>query len=162
MPRQDTTEFLAAFAVGTVLGIGATLLLRPEGRTAKERLLREITPQKRGGRRPGAGPVRRAPAREPRPARGRHRHGHRVEIAEDAIEAGRELLSEFRDEIRRIVDEARDEVKEALAGHHGEDGEAGDEPELEMEAGFDDTPRLRRERGRHGGGRRFGARAEEE
>ena len=28
MARQDTTDFLTAFAVGAVLGIGATLLLR--------------------------------------------------------------------------------------------------------------------------------------
>jgi hypothetical protein len=35
MARQNTTEVLAAFAVGTVLGIGATLLLKPEPQTAK-------------------------------------------------------------------------------------------------------------------------------
>jgi hypothetical protein len=30
MPRQDdTSDFLTAFAIGTALGVGATLLLRP-------------------------------------------------------------------------------------------------------------------------------------
>ena len=30
MARQDTVDFLTAFAVGSVLGIGATLLLTPD------------------------------------------------------------------------------------------------------------------------------------
>jgi gas vesicle protein len=30
MARHDNNDFLAAFAIGAVLGVGATLLLRPE------------------------------------------------------------------------------------------------------------------------------------
>src|SRR5262249_2966951 len=105
MARQDTTEFLAAFAVGTVLGIGATLLLRPQPKTAKERLLRELKPYRKKMRR-SAGQVARGLQR------GRAAPG---EMAEDAIDAGRELLSEFRDEVRRIVAEARDELRETMA-----------------------------------------------
>jgi hypothetical protein len=35
-------------------------------------------------------------------------------MADDAIDTGRELLSEFRDEVKRIVEDARDELVEAL------------------------------------------------
>jgi gas vesicle protein len=106
MARQDTTEFLAAFAVGTVLGIGATLLLRPAPpKTAKDRLLRELKPYRRKMRR-SAGQVARGLRR------GQSATG---EMADEAIDAGRELISEFRDEVRRILAEARDELADAVA-----------------------------------------------
>ena len=102
MARQDTTDFLTAFAVGAVLGIGATLLLRGSPETAKERLLRELTPHRKkiGGGRVARG-VRRGRAAA-------------VDMADDAIDTGRELLSEFRDEVKRIVEDARDDLVEAL------------------------------------------------
>jgi gas vesicle protein len=105
MARQDTTDFLTAFAVGAVLGIGATLLLRTRPQTAKERLLRELKPhyRKKIGR--GAEGVARG-VRRTRAAAG--------DMADDAIDTGRELLSEFRDEVKRIVEDARDELVEAL------------------------------------------------
>jgi gas vesicle protein len=102
MPPQDTSDFLAAFAVGTVLGIGATLLLRPEPRSAKERLMRELRPrqrQLRGGR--AVVPV----ADRPR--------ARSNDVSSDAISAGRELLAEFRAEVRRIVADARSELRDA-------------------------------------------------
>jgi len=104
MARQDTTDFLTAFAVGAVLGIGATLLLRGgRPRTAKERLLRELKPYYR--KKIGAGQV----------ARGvRRGRAAATELADDAIDTGRELLAEFRDEVKRIVEDARDELVEAL------------------------------------------------
>jgi gas vesicle protein len=114
MARQDTTEFLTAFAVGTVLGIGATLLLKRQPQTAKERLMRELKPYRKKMRR-SAGQVARGVQR------GRDATG---EVADDAIEAGRELMAEFRDEVRRVVAEARSE----LAGALHKDGEnSGDE-----------------------------------
>jgi gas vesicle protein len=103
MARQDTTDFLTAFAVGAVLGIGATLLLRGRPQTAKERLLRELKPYYR--KKIGGGRVARGVRR------GRAQAG---EMADDAIDTGRELLSEFRDEVKRIVEDARDELVEAL------------------------------------------------
>jgi gas vesicle protein len=106
MERQDTNDFLTAFAVGAVLGAGATLLLRSRPRTAKERLLRELRPHRKKVSR-GVGRV----------TRGLRRTGAAGgEMAEDAIDAGRELLSEFRDEVRRIVSEAVEEVNEAVDG----------------------------------------------
>ena len=103
MARQDTTDFLTAFAVGAVLGIGATLLLRGgRPQTAKERLLRELKPHRK---KIGPGRV----------ARGvRRGRAAAADLADDAIDTGRELLAEFRDEVKRIVEDARDELVEAL------------------------------------------------
>ena len=126
MARQDTTEFLTAFAVGAVLGIGATLLLRPEPKTAKERLMRELKPYRKQMRR-SAGEVARG-VRRGRAATG--------EMADDAIDAGRELLSEFRDEVKRIVSEARDELAEALEERrHGADRRGGERRRKERRLG---------------------------
>lgn len=104
MARQETNDFLTAFAVGAVLGIGATLLLRGgRPQTAKERLLRELKPYHR--KKIGAGRV----------ARGvRRGRAAAADLADDAIDTGRELLAEFRDEVKRIVEEARDDLVEAL------------------------------------------------
>ena len=102
MSRQDTTDFLTAFAVGAVLGAGATLLFRTQPVTAKERLLRELKPHRK---KIGPGRV----------ARGvRRGRAAAADLADDAIDTGRELLSEFRDEVKRIVEDARDELVEAL------------------------------------------------
>ena len=104
MPRQDTVDFLTAFAVGTVLGIGATLLLQPE-RTAKQRVVRQWRPRpgmvrgRPGGQR-GAGAASRAAADQ---------------ITAAAITAGRELLGEFRAEVAEILREARAELTEMVA-----------------------------------------------
>jgi gas vesicle protein len=139
MARQDTTEFLAAFAVGTVLGIGATLLLRPsQPKTAKERLLHELRPYRKKMRR-SAGRM----ARELR-----HSRAATGEMADDAIDAGRELLNEFRDEVRRILAEAKDELAEVIPERRSGERRT--------------TERRKHERRRRAGGFRFGRSAEEE
>jgi gas vesicle protein len=86
MVRDDTTDLIAAFLIGATLGIGATLLLRPERETGARRLLREM----------GAAPAR-------------VRTGARDAGARFA-EAGREAASLFRDEVSGVVDAARDEI----------------------------------------------------
>jgi gas vesicle protein len=103
MARQDTSDFLTAFAVGTVLGIGATLLLRPEPRSPRERLLRELKPYRKQ--------LKKSAARVGRELRDSALAG---DATGDAIDAGRELLAEFRDEVRRIIEEARDELRDAM------------------------------------------------
>jgi gas vesicle protein len=105
MPRQDTTDFLTAFAIGTVLGIGATLLLRPEPRTARERVLRELKPHRRKLRKSGARV--RAGVREGA--------GATAEMTGEVITIGRELLGEFRAEVQRILEDARDELRDIAA-----------------------------------------------
>ena len=103
MPRKDTTDFLAAFAVGTVLGIGATLLLRGEPDVG-ERVARQLKPRGRKLRR-SAGKVA-AAAGDGAEAAG--------DFTGELVDAGRELLGEFRKEVQQILEEARDEVREAV------------------------------------------------
>ena len=114
MARSETNDFLVAFAVGAVLGATATLLMRGRPTTAKERLLRELKPYRRKLRR-GARGIERGIRR------GRAGAG---DLADDAIDAGRELLSEFRDEVKRIVADAVEEVNEAV----GEQRSRGSRP----------------------------------
>lgn len=110
---QDSNDFLTAFAIGTALGVGATLLLRPRPRprSARERVMRELKPGRgRGG-----------PPRPFTPAQ--HGHGG-VEaaggMAEEVISVGRELLEEFREEVQRILSDARDQLRD-VADDDGRD-----------------------------------------
>ena len=100
MPRQDTVDFLTAFAVGTVLGIGATLLLQPEKAT-KQRVVAQIKP------------YRKEMKRSYRQVKEGVRTGQAAtgELTSEAITAGRELLGEFRGEVREILKEARTELR---------------------------------------------------
>ena len=103
MPRQDTVDFLTAFAVGTVLGIGATLLLQPE-RTPKQRVLRQMKPYKKR--------IRKSFSQ----VQGGLRGGREAtgELTSEAISAGRELLGEFRSEVADILRDAREEIQELV------------------------------------------------
>lgn len=101
MPRQDTVDFLTSFAIGTVLGIGATLLLQPERRPKRsvarrvkvdgKELKRSFSNVRAGARRSGVAPEA---------------------LTSEAIDAGRELLDEFRTEVQEILREAREELRE--------------------------------------------------
>lgn len=116
MARQDNNDFLTAFAIGAVLGVGATLLLRPEKPNPRKQLQKRLRPHVRKLRKSAA----------------RSRKAGRVRVAstaaaavqapgmeDDAIRAGRELLAEFRGEVRRILDEARQELREIATERDG-------------------------------------------
>jgi len=103
MPREDTVDFIAAFVVGTVLGVGATLLLQPE-RTPKERVIRQLKPYRRQMRR--SLEKTRQGLREGADATG--------ELGGEVISAGRELIGEFRSEVAKILGEARGELREMV------------------------------------------------
>lgn len=109
MPRQDTVDFLTAFAVGTVLGIGATLLLQPS-HTPKERVLRQLKPYRKQMKRSYS------QVREGMRAGG----GATADLTGEVIGAGRELLDEFRAEVAEILDSARDELRD-VAGSQRKD-----------------------------------------
>ncbi|CAN5284687.1 hypothetical protein BH24GEM2_BH24GEM2_15740 [soil metagenome] len=105
LPRQDTIDFVTAFAVGTVLGVGATLLLTPE-RTRTERIARRLKPATRQMRRSVA------QARE-----AVETGGEAVgDFSGELIATGRELLSEFRAEVAKIVEDARGDLQETIGG----------------------------------------------
>ena len=102
LPRQDTLDFAAAFAVGAVLGVGATVLLGSEtSRTeAVIRRLRSAGTRARGFASDTIDAVEDA--------------GESVgDLSEDVISAGRELIEEFRSEVTRILQDARTELREA-------------------------------------------------
>ncbi|HEX6926362.1 MAG TPA: hypothetical protein VF167_13155 [Longimicrobiaceae bacterium] len=103
MARQDTVDFLTAFAVGTVLGIGATLLLTPE-RTPKQRIIRQLKPYRKQ--------MRKSYVR----ARDAVREGSQAtgDLTAEVVSAGKELLGEFRHEVAGILDDARKELREMV------------------------------------------------
>lgn len=102
MPRQDTVDFLTAFAIGTALGIGATLLLQPSRPTAKQRIVRQLKPyRKRMGK--GYSQLRDGVS-EGADATG--------ELTGEMISAGRELIDEFRGELGRVISDARHELQD--------------------------------------------------
>jgi gas vesicle protein len=104
MARQDNNDFLTAFAIGAALGVGATLLLRPEKPNPRKQLQKRLKPHVRKLRKGAARPRKAGPI-GPRPAAAEG-------VEDDAIRAGRELLAEFRGEVQRILDEARDELRD--------------------------------------------------
>lgn len=104
MPRQDTVDFLAAFAVGTVLGIGATLLIQPPAPTPRERVVKKLKPygkQLRKSYRKVTEGVRNG-------------GDATADLTTEVIGAGRELLGEFRAEVADILDQAREDLKDLV------------------------------------------------
>ena len=103
MARQDTVDFVTAFAIGAVLGVGATLLLRGDNRSDAEKLIRELEP------------LRRKAGKQMR--RARKGWTRRVRSAGDATQqaagAGREALGALRGQVADIVDTARREIRHA-------------------------------------------------
>ncbi len=120
MPQQDdTTDFLTAFAIGTALGVGATLLLRPRPKSARERLMRELRPGR--GRLRGTVPADAVRVRRAEPAEAAEADGL---TEEEVIDVGRELLEEFREEVQRILADAREQLRHVAEGSDELDAEA--------------------------------------
>jgi len=109
MEDRDSVGLVAAFAVGAILGVGATLLLRPEPPLAR-RLARRLS------------------ASGKRLSRTAHRAAHGAGGAGEALTgAGREVLDQLRSELAELVGAAREqlaqEVYEQLrGGPHGARG----------------------------------------
>jgi gas vesicle protein len=108
MAPRDSNDFLTAFGIGAVLGIGAALLLRPEKPNPRKQLQKRLKPHVRKLGRTAAR-TRKAARRAAREASVAAPAGA---TTEDVILAGRELLAEFRGEVTRILDEAREELRE--------------------------------------------------
>lgn len=103
MPRQDTVDFLTAFAVGTVLGIGATLLLQPE-ETRREKVVKKLKPYRKQMEKSYS-----------KLAKGvRTRTEATTDMTADVIGAGRELLGDFREEVSEILEQARAELRDLV------------------------------------------------
>lgn len=102
MARQDSNDFLAAFGIGAVLGIGAAVLLRPEKPNPRKQLQKRLKPHVRK--------LGKSASRTRKAARVVARETGTT--TDDVIHAGRELLAEFRAEVTRILDDAREELRE--------------------------------------------------
>ena len=124
MARQDNNDFLTAFAIGAALSVGATLLLRPEKPNPRKQLQKRLKPHVRKLRKSAA---RSRKAGRVAPSRPAAAEG----MEDDAIRAGRELLAEFRGEVQRILEEARDELREiaVVRGSRGAARDVAGEPE---------------------------------
>ena len=101
MARQDSNDFLAAFGIGAVLGIGAAVLLRPEKPNPRKQLQKRLKPHVRK--------LGKSASRTRKAARVVARETGTT--TDDVIHAGRELLAEFRAEVTRILDDAREELR---------------------------------------------------
>jgi gas vesicle protein len=108
MANQDSVDFFTAFAVGAVLGIGATLLLQPK-RTPKERIVKQWKP------------YRKQMGKSYRQAAEAMRTGADAtsDMTGELVEAGRELLVEFRKEAAKILSEYREELQQNLQEQAG-------------------------------------------
>lgn len=104
MDDRDTVEFVTAFAIGAILGVGATLLLSPERSRPAKKLLKQLQPL------PG-----KAGKRARRAWRGvRGGADAALERGGDLAEAGRDALDDFREDVSEIVSSARDEIARAI------------------------------------------------
>jgi gas vesicle protein len=104
MPRQDSIDFLTAFAVGTALGIGATLLLLPRA-TPQQRVAKKWKPYKKQMRRSYQLAAQAA----------REGAGSTADLSGELVSAGRELLGEFRVEAGKILKDAREDLQSMIA-----------------------------------------------
>jgi hypothetical protein len=100
MAENDSIDLLTAFAIGAMIGVGATLLMRSEPETATERLL--------GGVRPIARRAKKAAGRAAK------RYGKSVSLTRKATRdlggAGRDVMEDLHKEIEDILASARDEL----------------------------------------------------
>jgi gas vesicle protein len=103
MDRDNTAEFVTAFAIGTAIGVGLIFLLKPKP-SPRDRVVRQLKPYGKRIRK-GASQVR-SGVREGADATS--------EFTSEVISAGQELLEEFRDEVASILKNARGEIKDIV------------------------------------------------
>jgi gas vesicle protein len=96
MARQDTNDFLAAFGIGAVLGIGAAVLLRPDKPNPRKQLQKRLKPH----------------VRKLGKSASRTRKAARV-AAREAGPTTDEVIHEAREELRGLADEAQEPPRPA-------------------------------------------------
>lgn len=92
MDERDPVELAIAFAVGALVGVGATLLLRRE-EDLPERIARQVRRSRRSLE------------------RGARRAGDAGEVV---TRVGRKALQEFRDEMAHVVGAAREQLADEV------------------------------------------------
>ena len=100
----DSVDLFTAFAIGAMIGVGATLLLRPDPPpTRTQQVLKRLTPL---ARRAGKA------ARNARRDLGRSVEMSRA-AGRDLGTAGKDVLEDFREQVEEILSSARDELTDS-------------------------------------------------
>ena len=103
MRDTDSVDLFTAFAIGAMIGVGATLLLRPDPPTAGEQIFKRFKPVAKRARKAAHRVSRRAErGLEQSRAAGR-------EIGN----AGKYIYEELRDQIDEIISSARSELSDS-------------------------------------------------
>jgi gas vesicle protein len=104
MDQDQTTEYVTAFVIGTIVGVGAALLLAPDPPTRREKIMKDLKPYRKKLKK--------------RTARARKEFGKQASAAGDfrdeLLAAGRSVVSDLRDEVAELVADARDEIASSL------------------------------------------------
>lgn len=105
MKQEEQTEYLTAFAVGALVGVGAALLLAPKPPTRRERLMKELKPYRK--------------KLDKRSARARKEMEKRASSAadwgEEMVSASRSVIGDMRHEVADMVADARAEIADSVA-----------------------------------------------
>lgn len=111
MRNESSSEFVIAFAVGALLGVGAALLLAPDPPTRRERLAKELKPyRKKLQKRTSA--ARKELGKRTSSARKElgKRASSAVDVGDELVAAGRAVARDLREEVADLVAEARSEI----------------------------------------------------
>jgi gas vesicle protein len=104
MTEDHTTEYVTAFVVGAIVGVGAALLLAPEPPTRRERVMKDLKPYRKKLRK--------------QTAKMRKQAGKQMSAAgdwgEDLAAASRVVVQDLRDEMAQLMADARDEIADAM------------------------------------------------
>jgi gas vesicle protein len=96
MADLDNRDYIAAIVIGTLLGVGAAMVFRKKP-TVRSVLARDLKPYGKA--------MRKTANRAGRDA---------LEQGEELLEASREILDAFRDEVSKVVGDARDELSDTM------------------------------------------------
>jgi hypothetical protein len=101
--ETDSVDLFTAFAIGAMIGVGATLLLRPDPPTTTERVLKRF------------GPLAKRARKAARKAGRDVRRGVDLSRAagRDLGVAGKDVLDDFREQVEEILSSARDELTDS-------------------------------------------------
>lgn len=102
MTERDNTDVWTALAIGAVVGIGATLLMRAQQDDTSD-IVKRLRPMQRAGKKVVKAAGKRV-VRGMRSARG---------SGEELMSAGRDVLDELQEGARDIVHETRSELRKA-------------------------------------------------
>lgn len=104
MNRDQTSDYVTAFVIGTIVGVGAALLLAPDPPTRRDKIMKELKPYRKKLRK--------------RTTQARKDLGKQASAAGDfrdeLLAAGRAVVKDLREEVADLVAQARDEIASSV------------------------------------------------